>query len=193
MANARFQEYVTSGTFTLTLSRNQVSALSLIANGEGRSLGVSDSILERKGLVELVAAPEMRALDAIEFRPTLAGFLAIEMLREAALINFQGGAIGNEVNALRAELIVRRTEAVASREKMISALARKNAAEHDLAEAVAKISRLETCIRAFESGLTLRGRASMLDEAGDPQHTSPRVVLRDPLPNLSDEQLRGPP
>ncbi len=190
MANARFQEYVTSGTFTLTLSRNQVAALSLIANGEGRSLGVSDSILERKGLVEPVAAPEMRHLDNIEFRPTLAGFLCMEMLREAGLINFAGNAVANEVAALRAEIAKRRLEAATSCEKMISVLARKDVAEFDLAEATAKISRLETCVGALESGLTLR-RGSMLAEVNCPQHGRVRVHLRDPLPDATDDHLRG--
>lgn len=191
MTNARFQEYVTSGTFTLTLSRNQVAALSLIANGEGRSLGVSDSILERKGLVEPVAAPMARHLDNIEFRPTVAGFLCMEMLREACLINFTGNAIANEVAALRKEIEVRRLEATTSREKMISALSRKTSVEDDLEDALAKISRLETSVRALESGITFRDGRSMLDDVNDPQAQRPRVRLRDPLPDLTDEQLRG--
>lgn len=191
MTNARFQEYVTSGTFTLTLSRNHVAALSLIANGEGRSLGVSDSILERKGLVEPVAAPVARHLDNIEFRPTVAGFLCMEMLREASLINFTGNAIANEVAALRKEIEERRLEATTSREKMISALSRKSSVDDDLEDALAKISRLETSVRALESGITLRDGRSMLDDVNDPQAQHPRVRLRDPLPDLTDDQLRG--
>lgn len=190
MANARFQEYVTSGTFTLTLSRNQVSALSLLASGEGRSLGVSDSILERKGLVEPVAAPQARSLDMIKFRPTVAGFLCMEMLREAGLINFSGNAVANEVAALRKELEERRLEAATCREKMIAALARKSNAEDELEDANQAVESLKTSVRALESGLRLKDGASMEDFAHVPK---PRIRLRDPLPHLSDEQLRSAP
>lgn len=190
MSNARFQEYVTSGTFTLTLSRNQVSALSLLASGEGRSLGISDSILERKGLVEPVAAPLARSLDTVEFRPTVAGFLCMEILREASLINFHGNAIGNELAALRKEIEERRLEAATCREKMISALARKSSAEDDLEDATQEIERLKSAVRALEAGITWKDGRSMEEFA---YVAKPRIRLRDPLPHLSDGQLRGEP
>lgn len=192
MANARFQEYVTSGAFNLTLSRNQISALSLVANGEGRTVGVSDSILERKGLVEPIANPGPRPHgnpDAVEFRPTVAGFLCMEMLREANLINFAGSAITNELAALRAEVEERRREAATARERAISAMARKERAEGDLAAAQAEIASLRTSVSALESGLRWKDGHSMLDDK--PYQARPMVRLRDPIPGATDAELRG--
>lgn len=189
MANARFQEYVTSGAFSLTLSRNQISALSLLASGEARSVGVSDSILERKGLVEAVANPTTHQMDAIEFRPSVAGFLCMEILREANLINFAGNAVTNELAALRAEIAECRLAAAVARQRATSAMARKDVAEEELSAAQAEIAGLRTSVAALESGLMWKDGHSMLDDK--PVYQRPIVRLRDPLPNATDAELRG--
>lgn len=187
MANARFQEYVTSGAFTLALSRNQISALGLFASGEGRTVGMSDSVLERKGLVEPVAAPEPRDMGRVEYRPTLAGFLCMDMLREAGLANYGGNALAGELATLRKEIEERRTEAATWREKAISAMSRKAGAEHDLEDANAEIERLRTSVRALESGITLRGGASLAEPSSDFKPF--RLRLKDPLPATPDSDL----
>lgn len=187
MANARFQEYVTSGTFTLTLSRNQVSALGLVANGEGRSVGLSDSVLERKGLVEPVAAPEARDMTRVEYRPTLAGFLCMDMLREAGLVNYVGNALAGELAALRKEIVERRVEAATWKEKAISAMSRKDRAQYQVDDANTEIERLRSSVRALESGITLRDRASLAESSSDFKPF--RLQIRDPLPNASDSDL----
>jgi hypothetical protein len=187
MANARFQEYVTSGTFTLTLSRNQVSALGLVANGEGRSVGLSDSVLERKGLVEPVADPAPRDMGRIEYRPTLAGFLCMDMLREAGLVNYGGNALAGELVALRKEIETRRLESATWREKAISAMSRKDRLQHDLDDANTEIERLRTSVRALESGITLRDRTSLIEPSSDFRPF--RLRVKDPLPNATDTDL----
>ena len=58
MSNFRFQDYVTSGAFTLSLARSQVMAMHRIASGSHHYACAATAALERKGLIVPVAAPE---------------------------------------------------------------------------------------------------------------------------------------
>ncbi|RUM97894.1 hypothetical protein EET67_09755 [Pseudaminobacter arsenicus] len=107
--NARFSDYVTSGAFSLTLTRNQISELALAAGGERRIYGASAS-LERKGLIEPVASrTEDNPLheqddQQIEYRLTGAGGLTLALLAQAGLSNSGTDVLAREVDDLRQQL-----------------------------------------------------------------------------------------
>lgn len=109
MMNARFSDYVTSGAFSLTLTRNQISELGLIGAGSVRYSSVSGA-LERKGLVEPVMArtedeplhePDEQFLD---HRLTGAGALTLALLAHAGLSNAGSDVLAREVDDPRRQL-----------------------------------------------------------------------------------------
>jgi hypothetical protein len=160
--NHRFVEYTTSGAFSLNLTRNQVHSLGMCDGGSFRITGTVENTLERKGLIETIAAPDKWQADRFEFRPTFAGLLTLGLLREAGLTNGPADAVADEFNAMRAELKRLREENADLLVKNRSALARKQRAEH-----------------AFQTANSFRrGR-------------KPRVslALRDPIPEASDSDL----
>lgn len=160
--NARFEEYSTSGAFTLALTRNQVSALSMMEGGGPWSAMPGVNSLERKGLAEAVPAPVDWSSTQYEFRPTMAGLLTIRLLREAGLVNGGDDPVRAELDALRKEIVARRTEAHWHRKLARSALSRKDSADLELDN--------------------LRQRA-----AG--QRMTIRLINEDPLPEFSDSDL----
>lgn len=161
--NNRFSEYATSGAFSLSLTRNQVSSLAMLDPG-----GVPDwtgtymAALERKGLVERFPAPTDHDADKYEFRATRAGLLTAALCREAGLTNGAVDPIAAELDRLRQEVIDRRHEAREARLTARSTLARLDEAEHAL---------------AIERAKTARERL--------PLH----ITRRDPTPELSREEL----
>ncbi len=100
-AVGKFREYVTSGAFKLTLSRNQVSALSMAsATGEMAGHGGTFSSLDSKGLTELIRSKD----GGLEVRLTEAGVFALKLVRLAGLVNGDPDPVAEELKSLRAEL-----------------------------------------------------------------------------------------
>jgi hypothetical protein len=163
MTNSRFSEYTTSGAFSLTLTRNQVSSLGLVEGGSPDYTANYMAALERKGLCERLAAPTDYAPDRIEFRPTLAGLLTAALCREAGLTNGPPDPVGEELFSLRAELETARKKAVEARLCAKSAMARRDQFEEELhnEQARAKGERMKLFIR-----------------------------VRDPRPEMPDAELR---
>jgi hypothetical protein len=180
VSNHRFAEYATSGAFNLTLARNQVSALAMIAAGAS-GYSVSEVALERKGLVEAVAKPSTHDADRIEFRPTHAGLLCLGLLVEAGLTNGAPDPVAAELAAMRAELASLRHEARDQHRLAWSAMARREETEAELVAAQRRIKDLET-----EQGLGLKLKPQFARDAA-----MPMVRKRDYHPELSDAELRA--
>ncbi|RWF02970.1 hypothetical protein [Mesorhizobium sp.] len=168
--NARFSDYVTSGAFSLTLTRNQISELAFAAGGERRLYGVTGS-LERKGLIEPInARPEKDALfehdeQHLEWRLTGAGALTLSLLAQAGLSNAGADIAAREIDDLRQSLSQANAIAHDANLRVRSMHAR-------LEEANAYIGRLEARL------------------AGD---KIPIVIVpADPLPDVSVENLLNP-
>lgn len=162
MSNFRFQEYVTSGAFTLSLARSQVVALHGIVAGSGHYACAATAALERKGLIAALAAPEDYSPDRQEFRPTAAGLLVASLLTEAGLTQDQRDATAEEIARLQQEVEDRRAEAHTARTAARSSLARLQKAEVDLAN---------------ERALRTRDKMTV------------QILRRDPLPNASTDDL----
>lgn len=162
--NARFADYTTSGAFSLSLTRNQVSALAMLEGGDSGYMGTALAALERRGLAEPVANPgDLREADRVEMRATRAGLLVAALVREAGLTNGPPDPQAVELEALRAEVITRRQEAAEARCVARSALARKAEVEWELEN-----ERRKAAARRLEL----------------------RIIPRDPTPDVSDEELR---
>jgi len=172
--NLHFADYVTSGAFTLHLSRHQVSAINLMAQGDHSS--ISAAALERKGLAVAVANPAKGGQLGMERRLTHAGLLCAKLLVEAGLSNGPADPIAEELAALRADLEAARQETAEARQRATAAWARKEAAERQLATANALLNE-----RA--SGVRLKAEFQTAYVA------KPVVSLRDPLPHLTDAEL----
>ncbi|RWC27730.1 MAG: hypothetical protein EOS27_20305 [Mesorhizobium sp.] len=168
--NARFSDYVTSGAFSLTLTRNQISELAFAAGGERRLFGVTGS-LERKGLIEPInARPEKDAEfepdeQQIEWRLTSAGILTLSLLAQAGLSNAGTDVTAREIDDLRRSLSTANACAHEANLRVRSINAR-------LEEAEALIARLEARI------------------AGD--KIPIRFTPYDPLPDASLDELLNP-
>lgn len=163
MQNHRFQEYATSGAFTLGLTRNQVSTLDMIGSGSNRFMGSFVGALERKGLVVPVSAPTWDNPDAVEHRLTHAGLLTVALVREAGLTNSGPDPVAAEIETLRREVERARTAEADAKREARSALARLDAAELDLQN---------------EQARNAKGKMAV------------RILRRDPLPEVSKAELR---
>lgn len=106
LSNQKFSDYVTSGAFNLSLSRNQIAQLSMMADGPETFVHRGES-LERRGLIE--AMPRRTEHDyqdeALEYRLTAAGLLTVQMLHAAGLTNQGEATLVREVELLRAEVV----------------------------------------------------------------------------------------
>lgn len=163
MANHRFQEYATSGAFTLGLTRNQVSTLDMIERGSHLYMSAFVGALERKGLVEAVPAPTVHNPDNVEHRLTYAGLLAVALVREAGLTNTAPEPVAAEVTALRAEVGRARLDEANAKRDAYAAMARLERAELDLEN--------ERLARRQEKPKV-------------------RILRRDPIPDISNAELR---
>ncbi|EPX80496.1 hypothetical protein [Salipiger mucosus] len=108
-ADTRFREYVTSGTFRMSLSRAQISALSMVAETGDSAMGEHTfRALHAKGLIEMIrrAPSGSRKNDqgGLEYRLTEAGAVALQMVRLAQLDNGRTDAVTAELRALREQL-----------------------------------------------------------------------------------------
>lgn len=165
--NARFSDYVTSGAFNLTLTRNQIAELGIVGSGGGRFSNVS-AALERKGLVEpVLAGVEENPLHEqdeqwLDHRLTAAGALTLALLHEAGLSNAGANALAREVEALRRQL------------------AEANERAHRAA--LQTRSMHARLMNAQEEAARLRAAAERLKI---PIHVTPR----DPLPDATVEDL----
>jgi len=181
--NPAFAEYVTSGAFTLTLSRHQISALAMCVGGDPLLFDGTASALLRKGLVTQVAVPREFGEEGVEFRPTLAGLLALQLLAEAGLGN-QSNAIAVELELLRGQLETARRETIDARERAWSCATRQDEAQAEL-ETFRR--ELEYRREAMKPGsVRLRG------EDGTPWPVRQGIVRRrDKHPLSTDAELRA--
>lgn len=160
----RFAGYVTAGAFALNLTRNQAAELNRLVGEGAHYLDSHAQALERKGLVERVAAPTEHDADRFEWRLTDPGLVAVQLLAFAGLSNGPADPQAVELAALRRELETARAESADARLMARAAFARRDVALQELELAQAKIS----------------------------DH-KPRIILRarDPRPDLSDADLRS--
>lgn len=169
--NPRFSDYVTSGAFSLTLTRNQIAGLGQL-NADGAGYVHNAATLERKGLIEILPRPDRWQEDRTEFRLTRAGLLCLAMLGEAGLSNDRAAdPVAGEFQAMRDELVALREEASAARQTARAAIARREEAETELENAQRRIRELRT---GKHERLTLNF-----------------VRIRDPLPEISDAELKA--
>lgn len=168
--NARFSDYVTSGAFSLTLTRNQISELAFAAGGERRLFGVTGS-LERKGLIEPINARSEKDAEFepdeqhIEWRLTSAGALTLSLLAQAGLSNAGADVVAREIDDLR--------------ESLSSANARAHAANLRVRSMHARLEEANLRIDQLEARL-----------AGD--KIPIRIIPPDPLQDASLEDLMNP-
>lgn len=167
--NARFSEYVTSGAFSLTLTRTQTAALAMVEGGEVNYLTAAGA-LERKGLVEAIPeqlGDERYALHParMERRLTPAGALVLSLLHQAGLTNAGGDALAGECDALREAL-------AAANGKVRDAFMRVMSLR-------ARIDELESQVESLKSRI----------ETGKPKIS---VCLRDPLPGVPLDDICDP-
>ncbi|TIX20090.1 hypothetical protein [Mesorhizobium sp.] len=168
--NARFSDYVTSGAFSLTLTRNQISELAFAAGGERRLFGVTGS-LERKGLIEPINArpekdPEFEPDEQhLEWRLTSAGALTLSLLTQAGLSNAGSDIVAREIDDLRQSLSTANACAHEANLRVRSMHAR-------LEEANALIDRLEARLAGEKIPI--------------------RFTPSDPLPDASVDDLLNP-
>lgn len=172
--NARFSDYVTSGAFSLVLTRNQISELALASGGERRICGAGAS-LERKGLIEPIASrTEENPLheqdgQQLEYRLTGAGGLTLALLAQAGLSNSGTDVLAREVDDLRQQLSAANTRAHDAALRTRSMFSR-------LEQAKAKIAQLE----AVASG----NKFPILFTPHDPLPGVPTETLTQPERNL---------
>lgn len=162
--NNRFSEYATSGAFTMSLTRNQVSSLAMLDGGLPQWGSTAIAGLERKGLAEPIADPDIDCPERIEYRATLAGLLTARLCKEAGLTNGAADPVASELADLKAKLEFAREDAVEARRVARSALARKDELELELQNERARNRRDKMAVR---------------------------VLLRDPKPEASDAELRA--
>lgn len=161
--HARFADYTTSGAFALNLSRNQIAELSHLA-GSGAGYVVSGG-LERKGMIEPVAAPTETDPDKVEWRVSAPGFLTLQLLAWAGLTNGPPDPHLAEIADLRRQLEAARAEVAHAHLMARSALAR-----HDSMAEALDLARYK---------------------AGEQDKLRVVIKLRDPRPDLSDADLRA--
>jgi hypothetical protein len=176
-AELRFQEFVTSGAFTLTLTRQQVAQLSMLAQGQ-EIFGAA--ALFRKGLADEAQRPDIGP-DHVQYRATPAGLLVAALCHRAGLTNGGENALAEEVARCQAE-VDRVHESMAQLRKNASAAfarASNRAAENE---------ELKRRVAALEAELDLVKRGVRLKPEFDdgPYVATPKISLRDPLPDQSD-------
>lgn len=133
---SRFREYVTSGAFKLTLSRNQVSALSMIAEvGDVSCGGHTLGALFQKGLVTHIRSD----CGKLEYRLTEAGVFALKLVRLADLVQGAPDPVAEELSALRGQLDKARRHAQQLAADAWDMSARVQKAEQAVAEAKAMV------------------------------------------------------
>jgi DNA-binding PadR family transcriptional regulator len=135
--NNRFQNYVTSGAFRLSLTRQQIAALSLLPCDDSTSLAAND--LERKGLCEAIAGEHDGRQ---QFRITAAGAVALHLCHMAGLTNAGATGLADEIEALRAELDAARSTNVEIRELLGISNVKLQRSERELAAAVERLREL---------------------------------------------------
>jgi len=125
IANQKFSDYVTSGAFNLSLSRNQIGELAMLADGPASYVSRAEA-LERRGLIEAIPAAGQTEFhgDTIEYRLTAAGLLVVQLIHAAGLTNSPPTSLAMEVDRLRAELAESRAAEKAANQRARSLLAR---------------------------------------------------------------------
>lgn len=100
LSQSRFAEYATSGAFNISLTRRQVSALSMFADrDEWQATGYES--LERKGLINVLPREGYRAPVA---KITAAGVCVAQLCAMAGLTNTALPDWVSEIDALHAEI-----------------------------------------------------------------------------------------
>lgn len=193
----RFAEYVTSGAFTMSLTRSQISMLGLIARGEPGYGSHTVAGLERRGLVVEIAKPtSIHGMERTEWRCTYVGLQIMSLLIAAGLTNGEANPLDTELRALQAEIAERRLKAADWRERAFSAISRKEQLEGELELANARIKILERDLEMERDGVKVRLKNGINE---GPVCIRQNVTLRDQhdgsregYPKLTDEELLNP-
>lgn len=175
MTNSRFADYATSGAFHLGLSRNQVHTLSMLRE-PGHAFGNTVAVLERKGLVEIVARPDI-APNNHDARLTFAGLTVVALLGEAGLVNDVDNPVAEQLARLGDELQAARQRIADMADRVRAAFARKGKLQLELEDAQRTIARLE----AEVAGIRLREPATF--------ECAPRIIAKDPIPDVADADI----
>lgn len=131
---AKFRDYVTSGAFKLSLSRQQVSALAMAAEtGEVCCGSHTLGSLYNKGLVTHIRSECGR----LEYRLTEAGVFALKLVRLAELTQGTPDPVAEELASLRKQLDQTRRHAQQLAADAWDMTARVEHAEREVAKAMA--------------------------------------------------------
>lgn len=133
----RFRDYTTSGAFSMSLTRSQVAALSLVAcTGEACSHAGTFHSLHTKGLVTTIRADD----GGLETRLTEAGVYALKLVTMAELVQGPQDPVAEEIAALRSQLDKARRHAQQLASDLWDMDARVRKADLAIAEAKAWVS-----------------------------------------------------
>lgn len=126
--NQKFSDYVTSGAFNLSLSRNQIGELAMLGEGPASYVSRAEA-LERRGLIEAIPAKVYSDFqsDMIEYRLTSAGILVVQLIHAAGLTNSPPVSLAVEGDRLRSELVESRAAEKEANRRARSLLARLKA------------------------------------------------------------------
>jgi hypothetical protein len=159
----RFRDEVTSGAFSLNLSRAQVASLAMIAEvGEVACGGHTLGALFRKGLITHIRSQCGR----LEYRLTEAGVYALKMARLADLVQGAPDPVAEELRALREQLDTARIQEQRSRMDAWNMTARVQRAYRAIARA-----------RSWIYGRPLPRKGPMITlKDQDPERTQAQII-----------------
>jgi len=132
---ALFREHVTSGAFTLSLSRSQVSMLTMIAEVGDVHGAHTHRALHNKGLVTTITSEDGR----IEYRLTEAGVYALKLAKLADLVNGAPDPVTEELSSLRHQLDAARRGALQLAQDCWNLKARLDRAEYGIEALAAEL------------------------------------------------------
>lgn len=160
---AKFREYVTSGAFKLTLSRQQVAALSMVAEvGEVACGGHTLGSLFNKGLVTHIRSD----CGKLEYRLTEAGVFALKLVRIADLTQGAPDPVREELAALRGRLDQARRHA-----QQLAA---------DVWDMSARVKQADLAIKEAQAWVS-----------GAPAPERPMVTMKNKHPHRTQSQIMG--
>lgn len=185
MTNAtRFTDAVTSGAFTLTLSRQHIGTLASAARGESL-WGNTAAALFRRGLVDEVARPDMSA-ERTEYQITAQGAQVLQLCAAAGLVNAGTDVQADIIERQQVELARVREQIATVRTLARSVHARLEKAELEIDRAKRAAERQDARRAAAECGIRLKPE---FERAGYDFDLAPNVSLRDPLSEVPTQAL----
>lgn len=184
-AELRFQEFVTSGAFTITLTRQQVAQLSMMAQGQDV---YGASALFRKGLADEASRPDI-APDRTEFRITPAGLLVAQLCYRAGLCNAGENPLADEIVRLQSKLDELRVSTAKVREDAWSTWARFKDLEIEKEELKRRLAAAEAELGLLKIGVKLKPEYERERCEDMSANAEPIVRLRDKQPDVGNDEL----